>query len=204
MNRWLLALGIGLGLAGTAATVEARGFFGVGVNIGIPIYPRPYCGPYYYPYYRPYPVYVGPPVCVAPPPVYVEQPPVYVPATVVRTPPTPSSSYQEPPMAQRPQDVKQADISRHLPLLNDADERTRSDAAMDLGRLKAQGAIDVLCSVLTNDKSSLVRESAARALGLIASPRALGALQNAAQADNDRDVRRSAQFSAEVIRANLR
>jgi hypothetical protein len=208
MNRWLLALGIVLGLATTAATVEAHGFIGVGVNIGFPVYPRPYCGPYYYPYYRPYPVYVGPAVYVAPPPpVVIEQPPVYVPAAVVRTTPTPgtpSSPYQEPPIAQRPQDVKQADISRHLPLLNDADERTRSDAAMDLGRLKAQSAIDVLCSVLTNDKSALVRESAARALGLIASPRALGALQNAAQVDNDRDVRRSAQFSAEVIRANLR
>jgi hypothetical protein len=39
---------------------------------------------------------------------------------------------------------------------------------------------------------------------LIGSPAALPALQNAAQADSDRDVRHSASFSAEIIRANLR
>jgi HEAT repeat protein len=40
-------------------------------------------------------------------------------------------------------------------------------------------------------------------LGLIASPRSLPALIQAAQADNDRDVRHSAQFAVEIIRANL-
>jgi HEAT repeat protein len=50
----------------------------------------------------------------------------------------------------------------------------------------------------------VVREAAARALGLIALPGSLEALQHAAQADEDRDVRRSAAFAADVIRANLR
>jgi hypothetical protein len=39
---------------------------------------------------------------------------------------------------------------------------------------------------------------------LIGSPSALKALQNAAQGDDDRDVRHSAQFAAESIRANMR
>jgi hypothetical protein len=191
MNRWLVMVAVALAMASSATKVEAR-WFGVGVNIGIPVYPRPYYGPYYgYPY-----GYYAPPVYVAPPPVVISQPPVYAPAPqpapVVRS--APPSGYEgvEQVGAPRPAvDAKQqADINRNLQLLNDSDERVRSDSAMDLGRLKAQNA--------------LVRESAARALGLIASPRGLNALQTAAQADADRDVRRSAQFSAEVIRANLR
>jgi HEAT repeat protein len=47
-----------------------------------------------------------------------------------------------------------------------------------------------------------VRESAARGLGLIADPAALTALEQAAQLDGDRDVRHSAAFAAEVIRAH--
>jgi hypothetical protein len=39
---------------------------------------------------------------------------------------------------------------------------------------------------------------------LLGNSRALPVLQNAALADNDREVRHSAQFSAEVIRATLR
>jgi HEAT repeat protein len=49
----------------------------------------------------------------------------------------------------------------------------------------------------------VVREAAARALGLIALPASLNALQHAAQADDDRDVRRSAAFAADVIRTNM-
>ena len=78
------------------------------------------------------------------------------------------------------------------------------DAAMELGRMRADRAVEPLCTLVSTDRSPLVREAAARALGLIGSQRALNALQQAAQADNDRDVRRSAQFSAEVIRTNLR
>jgi hypothetical protein len=40
--------------------------------------------------------------------------------------------------------------------------------------------------------------------GLIAAPQALPALQTAAQADEDREVRHSAQFAAEVIRSGPR
>jgi hypothetical protein len=202
MSKWLLAMGVLLGVGSTAANVDA-GWFGVGVNIGVPCYPRPYYG--YGPYYYGYPYYAAPPVYVSPPPVVVGQPPVYVqPAPVVQSSQSSPGSGEPVPGPRPAVGVNQADINRHLQLLNETDERVRSDAAMDLGRLKAQNAVEVLCSVLANDKSALVRESAARALGLIASPRALGALQTAAQVDNDRDVRRSAQFSAEVIRANLR
>jgi HEAT repeat protein len=48
-----------------------------------------------------------------------------------------------------------------------------------------------------------VRDAAARALGLIGSPASLDALQRAAGGDADRDVRRSASFAAEIIRANM-
>ena len=41
-------------------------------------------------------------------------------------------------------------------------------------------------------------------LGLIGATQSLTALQHAAQADSDRDVRRSAQFSVDVIRTNSR
>jgi hypothetical protein len=37
-----------------------------------------------------------------------------------------------------------------------------------------------------------------------AAPRALNALRYAGQADNDRDVRRSAQFAVEIITTNMR
>jgi HEAT repeat protein len=55
---------------------------------------------------------------------------------------------------------------------------------------------------LQADGDPAVRESAARGLGLIADPAALTALEHAAQSDGDRDVRHSAAFAAEVIRAH--
>ena len=61
-----------------------------------------------------------------------------------------------------------------------------------------------IARALREDGSPVVREAAARALGLIALPASLSALQNAAQADEDRDVRRSAAFAADVIRSNMR
>jgi hypothetical protein len=51
--------------------------------------------------------------------------------------------------------------------------------------------------------SRALLQPAARALGLIAAPPPLLAWQTAAQADEDREVRHSAQFAAEVIRGNL-
>lgn len=205
MNKYLVTLAALVAFAATQAPAEAHGWFGVGINIGVPCY-RPYCGPYYYPYYRPY-YYVAPaPVYVAPSPVVLDGPPPpppgYAPAPVVRSAAPPAAG--ESIAAPRPADARGPDMSRQMQMLNDPDERVRSDAALDLGRAKAQNAVDSLCSMLASDKSSLVRETAARALGLIGSPRSLSALQTSAQVDNDRDVRRSAQFSAEVIRANLR
>jgi HEAT repeat protein len=74
------------------------------------------------------------------------------------------------------------------------------DAAIALGRNKMDKALEPLQGLLANDPSPRVREAAARALGLLAAPGALKALEMAAQADNDKDVRHSAQFAAEVIR----
>ena len=56
--------------------------------------------------------------------------------------------------------------------------------------------------MLAADRSAAVREAAARGLGLIGSSDALPALQRAAQADDNRDVRHSAQFAAEGIRSS--
>jgi HEAT repeat protein len=87
--------------------------------------------------------------------------------------------------------------------LSDTDERVRADTAMALGRGKDRRAIGPLGRMLREDASATAREAAARALGLIGSPASLSALQYAAQADRDRDVRRSAAFAADVIRANM-
>ncbi|HYV37054.1 MAG TPA: HEAT repeat domain-containing protein, partial [Gemmataceae bacterium] len=185
----------------------------VGLNFGFPIC-RPVYGPAYYPYYRPYPVYVAPaPIYYAPP--YYGPPPVIVqpaPAVYQAPPPAPYQAApvvsntggwtQPPPLANSVSG--QGDSDYRLQQLFAQDERARADAAIELGRSKVQQAVDPLCNLLSSDRSPMVRETAARALGLIGNARALNALQNAAQADGDRDVRRSAQFSAEVIRANLR
>jgi HEAT repeat protein len=74
---------------------------------------------------------------------------------------------------------------------------------MQLGRLRAGRAVEALTHALEQDSSPAVREAAARALGLIAAPSSLAALQRAAGADEDRDVRHSASFAAEVIRVNM-
>jgi HEAT repeat protein len=89
-------------------------------------------------------------------------------------------------------------------MLRDPGEGARVSAVMQLGRSRVQQAVAPLSQALGDDPSARVREAAARALGLIASPESLNALQTAAQADDDREVRHSAQFAAEVIRGNLR
>jgi HEAT repeat protein len=87
--------------------------------------------------------------------------------------------------------------------LKSPDERVRAEAAVQLGRLKANRAVESLTHVLNQDRSPQAREAAARALGLIGDSDSLSALQRAAQADDNRDVRHSASFAADVIRSHL-
>lgn len=87
--------------------------------------------------------------------------------------------------------------------LSQSSETARRDAAIQLGRMKASSAVDALVNILAKDTSPIAREGAARALGLIESRTSLSSLIYAAQADDDREVRRSAQFAVEAIRSNL-
>jgi hypothetical protein len=194
-----------LALAGLPGISQAGVGWSVGINVGSPYYYRPY-------YYRPY--YYGPPwgvrygVYVAPPPVIVEPVPVAtaVPVTTAVAvppppPPVPAASLAQ-PAATLPE-PRPVEASTELANLNSTDERVRADAILRLGRRKDRRAVQPLIKALREDSSPAVRETAARALGLIGAPAALTALQHAAGADDDRDVRRSASFAADVIRANL-
>jgi len=99
----------------------------------------------------------------------------------------------------------QADtIEQNLQLLSNHNDAIRQKAVMDLGRAGTARAVDPLTAVLAGDASPQVRDAAARALGLIADARSLSGLIRAAQADDDREVRHSAQFAVEVIRSRLR
>ena len=176
----------------------------VGIGIGLPVYapgPRYYYP--YYPYYYPAPVVVQP---AYPPPVVVQ--PTYsspVPATTPAPAPAPATTPEQvPPPVLRgvSGDDKSADVDRRIEHLSNPNERVRADVAVELGRMKADKAVDALVTRLSSDSSATVREAAARGLGLIASPRALSALQKAAQSDTDRDVRNSARFAADVIQTN--
>jgi hypothetical protein len=168
-----------------------HGGWSVGVNIGAPVFYRPwypYC-PYYY---QPYPVYVAPPpVYIQPAPV-VQAVPVAQPAYCPAPAPSVASQYGA-PNGQNPQ------VEHQLQLLANPNDNVRVESVMQLGRLRAQEAIDPLAATLAGDRSAAVRESAARALGLIGSPKALPALQRAVQTDADSQVRHSAQFACEVI-----
>jgi HEAT repeat protein len=92
-------------------------------------------------------------------------------------------------------------VEQNLQRLRDRDERVRADAAVQLGRLRAERAVDPLAATLAGDSSPVVREAAARGLGLIGSVKGLAALRRAAQVDGDRDVRHSAMFAVDVIQA---
>jgi hypothetical protein len=225
MNTWKRLALAGLLCAVSGSTALAHGGFTLGIGIGLPIYPRPcyYGGPYYYPYPYPYPYYqpvVVPaaPVVVQPAPVVVQ--PAAAPAPAVAAPVAnvagPVPNVAPPPVSVAAPaapttmtatygngELKNvADVNALLQMLNDPDEKTRSDAVIQLGRLKADRAVDPVCATLASDKSPLVRESAAKALGLIGAPRALTALIHAAQADPDNNVRHSAHFAVEIIKLN--
>ena len=195
------------------AAARAGVNWSIGVGIGFPVahYYHP-CWGYGYPYYyRPYAVYVAPPpVVVQPAPVYqavpVVQPAYASPVSAAAAAPAPAAD-PAPPLAPVPaaaaSDGRQAEIDRALQQLGGPDDKARVEAAMQLGRMKAKRAVQPLTTTLEGDHSPAVRDAAARALGLIDAPAALTALQHAAQSDDDRDVRRSAQFAAEVIRSNM-
>jgi HEAT repeats len=178
----------------TAAQAGVR--LGIGFNFGPPCYYG--YGPYYRPYYYPPAVYVGPPPLVyAPAPVYLAPPPVVaVPAFVPAVAPA-----APPPSVVRA--ARPTNDSGNLVALNDPAAKTRADGCIGLGRAKDPRAIGPLSRCLKEDDNPQVRDAAARALGLIGSPASLDALQRAAGNDADRDVRRSASFAAEIIRANM-
>lgn len=212
------------------ACTSARAGVRIGIGIGVP-FPYYYgYGPYYRPYYGYYPYYYpGAVVVAAPAPAVVVQP---APAAVQPAPsgyqPAPASTPPPPtlpaptPIASAPAlQVSQpaplapavarssapdehSEYDRLFQLMNDPGEGARISAIMQLGRAKVQQAVGPITQALNNDSSPRVRDAAARALGLIASPSSLNALQTAAQADDDKEVRHSAQFAAEVIRSNLR
>jgi hypothetical protein len=185
----------------SAASAQAHVGWSIGLNFGPPVYYRPW-GFYYY---RPYPVIVQPaPVYVQPVPVYP-----YQPAYQTAAPPPPPMPVPQPTAGSSVTPAAATTVSQRndgglIQLLAHPDEQARADAAMQLGRLKAMNAIDPLAATLAGDRSPAARDAAARALGLIGSPKALAALKYAAQADADRDVRHSAQFSIEVIQSGMK
>jgi hypothetical protein len=194
ISRGKITMALLLLLSGTGAPAWAgHGFWSVGINIGPPVFYRPWypCCPYYYS-----------PVYVAPPPVIV------APASVVQPVPVATPAYAQAPAAPAPiiarassAEPMLADTQRHLELLASPSDNVRAESAIQLGRLRAPQAVDPLAATLAGDRCPQVREAAARALGLIGSSRAIPALQRAAQVDGDRDVRHSAEFALEVIQA---
>lgn len=198
----------------SAIPAAAQAGWGVGVRIGVPIggYYGPYYGPYYgygygYPYYGygyyPAPVVVQQPVTVVQgaPAVAGTAQPAQTPALVA------SSSASSPSQPALPQPITQVaarEIDAYVSRLQDPDDRVRGDAVNNLGRMQAHRAVAPLCNTLASDRSPAVRDAAARALGLIADASSLEALQRAAQADDDREVRASARFAADVLRDRLR
>src|SRR5262245_21080962 len=178
-----------LSLLGFSSVSQAG--WSVGVRFGVRLCHRPCYGPGFGPYfYHPYPVYVAPP-------------PVYVPAVAVvdHAPVAPAASVAPPvPTVAR---THGGDVERYNRQLQHPDPRERAEAAVQLGRLRAPGCESSLTALLNNDRSPLVREAAARGLGLLGGTDSLDELQRAASSDEDRDVRRSASYAADVIRASL-
>lgn len=214
-NNW----SVGIGFGGP----------GYGYRGGYGCRPWGYGGYYRpYPLYiAPPPVVVAPsPYVVQPAPVIVQQQPTVVqqqPTYVTPQAPAITPSPETAPAPQRlqsdaqPQPIsttpdltpvatsakgnpqRQQTIAYYLRCLADPNEGVRLDAVTRLGQMKAYRAIDPLAATLAGDRSSTVREAAARSLGLMRNPKALPALQRAAQVDADHDVRRTAQFSIEII-----
>jgi len=193
-----------LGLS--AIPAQAGGHWGVGINIGFPVY-RPWYPCYGYGWYYPPPYYYAPVVIQQPVAV---QPVAVQPVAVQPAPAQPQPSYSGPAPVHAPTPVttahlqpvnsQQSEINQHLNQLANSNDQIRRDSALQLGRLRAQEAIDPLAATLAGDRSPQVREAAARGLALIGSTKALPALEQAARADVDPTVRHSAEFSIDVIR----
>jgi HEAT repeats len=174
--------------------------FRFGIGIGVPV--GPFYGPYYrYGYAYGYPYAYPAPVVVSPPPVVVPQPP---PMIYGQAPANPAPTYPPPGFAVPPQAGNEQNVNALLAQLAQPDANARRNAVVELGRMRADRAVDPLTAALAGDMSPQVRDAAARSLALIGSPRALPSLTRAAQADGDRDVRRSAQYAIEVIRSQTR
>jgi hypothetical protein len=197
------------GVALLAAVSSAQAHWSVGVRFGGPVY-RPYGYGYYHPWHYP------PPVIIRPAPVYLA--PVYAPAPVVvaqpAAAPATQSGYEPTPPPPPPENaprtlpaptpIARASTVSDLGALNDASAEVRAEAIAQAGKGRDRQAVAPITRALREDPSPPVRESAARALGLIALPASLNALQHAAQVDPDRDVRKTASFAADVIRANMK
>ena len=176
--RRVLGLACGaLAVLGAWAAPASAGW-GIGIGIGFPVC-APYRPVYYYPYYYPPPVIVQP---AYPPPVVV-QPAYLAPAPAVTAAPAPAPvaaapapEVVQPPVPRAaPASDRQADIDRRIQHLSNPDAKVRAQVALDLGKMKAEKAVDALATTLAGDGSPAVREASARALGLISSPRALAA-----------------------------
>src|SRR5262245_38896605 len=212
MNRLAVLLA---GLAILAAASISQAGWAVGVRIGGPGSYAPTCyhGGYGHPWgCRPYGygfVYAAP-VVVAPAPVVAVAPAPVVALSPEQTNEPPAAPAPAPRTLPKPTPVARAasnqvsHTANDLAALNDPSPQARADAILELGRNRDRQAVAPITRALREDSSPVVRESAARALGLIALPGSLTALQNAAMSDQDRDVRRSASFAADVIRANLK
>jgi hypothetical protein len=207
--------------------------YGLGIGLGLgygygPYYPGLYGGYGGYPYAYPGPIVLQQPPMVMQQPVMVGSAPAPVLPPVIPQMPPPSG--QMPPYAPAPNSYNtttptvigsapaspgvtihgpqlstfsQTGVDSLLQLLHQSDANVRRDAIMDLGRMKAERAIDPVTAAMNTDANPVVRDAAARALGLIGNSRSLPALIRAAQSDNDRDVRHSAQFAIEVIRSQI-
>src|SRR5947209_7172059 len=140
-----------LGFVTVAASpaLAGHGGWAIGINLGVPAY-RPWYPGYGY-YYAPYPVYY------APPPVIVQ------PAPVLQPVPATQSSCAAPAAAvvtaQAPAvRSDQVEIQQSLQSLSSGDERVRCESVMQLGRQRAEQALDPLAATLAGDRSPQVRE----------------------------------------------
>ncbi len=104
-----------------------------------------------------------------------------------KTPPPPSRSLPSYPVPEKPQERSHVDIQPILARLKAEDDRSRREAADQLGDTRERDATEALLPLL-QDKNEYVRQAAARALGKIKDPRAVQPLI-ASLKDQDFNVR---------------